>query len=59
MRGSLAQQTDEESDIQQLEETKTLQCELKDIRAQLEREGYASMAQMRYLFHIRKHVLSK
>lgn len=50
MRGLLAQQADGKSDIQQLEEAKTiLEGELEKIRSQLERDGYTSVAQMRYV----------
>lgn len=36
------------SDVKQLEEEKkTLEVELDDIRSQLERDGYTSVAQMR------------
>ncbi|CAK6952464.1 myomegalin-like isoform X6 [Scomber scombrus] len=46
--GSLAQRADGKRDKQQLEEAKaTLEGELKEIRSQLERDGYTSVAQMR------------
>ncbi|KAM7379228.1 hypothetical protein PAMP_004793 [Pampus punctatissimus] len=48
VRGLLAQQADGERDIQQLKEEKTtLEGELKEIRSQLDRDGYTSVAQMR------------
>ena len=39
------------SDVKQLEEAKnTLEVQLKEIKSQLERDGYNSVAQMRCLF---------
>ena len=48
--GMLAQRADGKRDKQQLEEAKTtLEGELEEIRSQLERDGYTSVAQMRYV----------
>ena len=47
VRGGLSQK----ADVKQLEEAKeTLEGQLKGIRLQLERDGYTSLAQMRYIF---------
>lgn len=56
MRGLLAQRSDGERDLQQLKEAKTtLEGELGEIRSQLERDGYTSVAQMRCVFVSQVH----
>lgn len=51
-RGALSQR----ADVEQLEEAKkTLEIQLEEIRLQLDRDGFTSVAQMRCIFVSRDH----